>query len=109
MREIGGYIEFEKNRGIMRYHDGIKLNCGRSALEYIIKVKNIKKLFMPKYLCDSCNDVLKRNNVDVEYYNIGQDFKPNVSNTKEWIYIVNYFGQISNEYIKQLSYVNNTI
>ena len=33
MKEIGGYIEFEKYEGKMLHEDGILLNCGRSCLE----------------------------------------------------------------------------
>ena len=43
MREIGGYIELDTYRGKMIHDDGVKLNCGRCALEYIIQTKNIKK------------------------------------------------------------------
>ena len=43
MREIGGYIELDTYTGKMLYDDGIKLNCGRNALQYLIKAKKIKK------------------------------------------------------------------
>ena len=46
MKEIGGYIELDTYTGKMLHSDGIKLNCGRNALEYIIKAKNIKKLWI---------------------------------------------------------------
>lgn len=44
MKEIGGYIELDRYNGKMLHDDGILLNCGRNALEYIIKAKNIKKI-----------------------------------------------------------------
>ena len=34
------------------------------------------KIFLPKFMCDSCNKVLKDNNVEIQYYSIGIDFKP---------------------------------
>ena len=61
MKEIGGYIEVEYYKGKMLYDDGVKINCGRNALEYIILAKKIKRILMPRFMCDSCNGVLARN------------------------------------------------
>ena len=103
MKEIGGYIELDTYRGNMLHGDGIKLNCGRKALEYIIKAKSIKKILMPKFMCDSCDKVYHDYNVEVKYYSIGIDFKPVITSRKddEWIYIVNFYGQLKNEDIKR--------
>lgn len=53
MKEIGGYIELDTFTGPMLHGDGIKLNCGRNALAYLIEAKDIRKLWMPKFMCDS--------------------------------------------------------
>lgn len=104
MKEIGGYIELDTYTGSMMYEDGIKLNCGRNALAYIIKAKNIHKIMMPKFMCDSCNKILNDYNVQVRYYSIGLDFKPvNIERkSEEWLYIVNFYGQLTNEYLSSL-------
>lgn len=104
MREIGGYIELDTYRGKMLHDDGIKLNCGRCALDYIIKTKNIKKMHVPKFMCDSNDRILKENSVQIKYFSIRSDFKPILENREpdEWLYLVNYYGQLSNEYIKTL-------
>ena len=102
MKEIGGYIELDTYTGNMLHDEGIKLNCGRNALAYIIKAKNIKKLWMPKFMCDSCDKVLSDNQVDVEYYSIGLDFKPVIKEWDGWLYVVNFYGQLSNEYLSSL-------
>lgn len=102
MKEIGGYIELDTYTGNMFHDEGIKLNCGRNALAYIIKAKNIKKLWMPKFMCDSCDIVLSDNQVDVEYYSIGLDFKPVIKEWDGWLYAVNFYGQLSNEYLSSL-------
>ena len=102
MKEIGGYIELDTYTGKMLHSDGIKLNCGRNALAYIIKAKNIKKLWMPKFMCDSCDKVLSDNQVDIEYYSIGLDFKPVIKEWDGWLYVVNFYGQLSNEYLSSL-------
>lgn len=102
MKEIGGYIELDSYTGNMLHDEGIKLNCGRNSLAYIIKAKNIKKLWMPKFMCDSCDKVLSDNQVDVEYYSIGLDFKPVIKEWDGWLYVVNFYGQLSNEYLSSL-------
>ena len=102
MREIGGYIELDTYTGEMLHDDGIKLNCGRNALAYIIKAKNIRKLWMPKFMCDSCDKVLSDNDVEVEYYSIGLDLKPSINEWDGWLYVVNFYGQLSNEYLASL-------
>ena len=102
MREIGGYIELDTYTGKMLHDDGVKLNCGRNALAYIIKAKNIKKLWMPKFMCDSCDKTLSDNQVDVRYYSIGLDFKPSIEQWDGWLYVVNFYGQLSNDYLTSL-------
>ncbi len=99
MKEIGGYIELDTYRGDMLHRDGIKLNCGRNALAYLIQAKKIRNIWMPKFMCDSCDKILKTYNVNVKYYSIGIDFRPiNLQREKgEWVYIVNYYGQLSDE------------
>ena len=102
MKEIGGYIELDTYTGNMLHDDGVKLNCGRNALAYIIKAKNIKKLWMPKFMCDSCDKVLSDNNVNVQCYSIGIDFKPTIKEWDGWLYVVNFYGQLSNDYLNSL-------
>ena len=102
MKEIGGYIELDTYTGKMLHSDGIKLNCGRNALAYIIKAKGIKKIHMPKFMCDSCDKVLADNHVDVHYYSIGLDFKPVIKEWDGWLYVVNFYGQLSNDYLNSL-------
>lgn len=104
MNEIGGYIELDTYTGKMLHNDGMKLNCGRNALAYLIKAKKIKKIYMPKFMCDSCDRVLADNGVKVVYYHIGLDFRPILSSRAQdtFLYIVNFYGQLSNEYIKSL-------
>ncbi len=102
MREIGGYIELDTYTGKMLHDDGIKLNCGRNALAYLLKAKQIKKLYMPKFMCNSCDKVLADNDVDVVYYHIDLDFRPLISSWDGFLYVVNFYGQLSNDYIKSL-------
>lgn len=104
MKEIGGYIELDTYHLPMLHDDALKLNCGRNALWYLIKARNIKKIWMPKFMCDSCNSVLEKENVQVRFYSIGLDFKPTeiALAEDEWLYVVNFYGQLCSEYLLSL-------
>lgn len=104
MKEIGGYIQLEESSGKMLYEDGVKLNSGRNALAYLLEARNIKKIMMPKFMCDSCDNVIKNYNVKKRTYNINSQFQPIDIELQEneWLYIVNYYGQLSDDYIKKM-------
>ena len=102
MKEIGGYIELDTYHLPMLHEGAIELNCGRNALAYVIKARGIKKVTIPYFLCDSVSNVCQRENVTVSYYHIGLDFKPvDVRlDEDEWLYLVNYYGRLSNDDIQ---------
>lgn len=101
-REIGGYIEFEYYHGKMFHDNAIALNCGRNALAYLLKARNIDRLWIPKFICDSVTGVCEREGISYSFYSIGLDFLP-VSDVKlgeaDWLYLVNYYSQLDNETI----------
>lgn len=102
--EIGGYIEFEKYNNLILHENAIKLNCGRNALAYLIEAHDIKTIAMPIFMCDSSKDVFERYRISVRYYSIDLEFKPLEEELQEdeWLYLVNFYGQLSNEYIKNM-------
>ncbi len=104
MEELGGYIEFEHYHLPMLHDQAIALNCGRNCLIYLIYTRKIKKILLPKLICKSIIDVCLREKVQVRYYSIDEKFVPgNISLEKnEWIYLINYYGQLSNEQIEDL-------
>ena len=105
MKEIGGYFGLEQLISKEFYKNLIPLNTGRNALLYILRARNIKKLYIPYYLCNSVGDMCKKNGYNVEFYRIASDFLPIFSRTlseDEYIYIVNYYGQLTNEIIAAL-------
>ena len=111
MREIGGYIEFETFHSAMMYDDAVKLNCGRNAFAYLIESRNIKKICFPKMMCDSNDKVLSDYELDVRYYSIGKDLKPEdiALGEDEWLYVVNYYGQLTDNDIISLKKKNGRI
>jgi hypothetical protein len=102
LREIGGYFGLEKLSS-NEYHNAlIPLNTASNALLYILKAKKIRKLYIPYYLCDSIKKMLEHNNYDFGYYNIGADFEPMFDvplGDEEYLLIVNYYGQLTDEVI----------
>ncbi len=102
MKEIGGYIEFEHYHGSMPHEEAIALNCGRNCLAYLFKSRGIKKLKVPYFICNSIFNICDRENVKKVYYHIDQNFKPvdMTLESDEWLYLVNLYGQLSNDEIK---------
>ncbi len=107
MREIGGYFELEQLISKEYYNDLIPVNSGRNALLYILKAKKINKVYIPYYLCNSISEMLKREGYDFEYYSVNSEFIPifNISlSDNEYLYVVNYYGQLGKDrivYLKQ--------
>lgn len=103
MKELGGYIELDTYKLPMLHDDAIALNCGRNALAYLFKSRGITKLKVPYFLCDSVSNVCDREGVEKVYYHIEYDFRPEEDLTiakDEWLYLVNFYGQLSNEKIR---------
>lgn len=112
MREIGGYIELDTYHLPMLHEGAIALNCGRNALAYLFKAHGIRKLKLPYYICNSIVGICDREGVEKGYYRIGLDFRPTwdlILEDDEWLYLVNFYGQLSNEeiqaYVKKYSRV----
>lgn len=106
MKEIGGYFELEQLISNEYYKDLIPLNNGRNALLYLLKAKNIKKLYIPYYLCNSVSYMLKMYGYDFEYYNIDFEFMPTFNKNlaeDEYLYIVNYYGKLTNKKVYALN------
>lgn len=105
MKEIGGYFELEKLISNEYHKSLIALNSGRNALIYILKSRKIEKLYIPYYLCESVYEILKKYNYKYEFYKIKEDFIPNFEKNldkNEYLYVVNYYGQLNNEILKKL-------
>lgn len=107
MKEIGGYFELDRlisNRGEY-YGNLIALNTARNALVYLVKAKRIKKIYIPYFLCDSVSLVCDREKIKYGYYHTDENFQPVFDKSldkDEYLYVVNYYGQLTNERIVEL-------
>lgn len=104
MKEIGGYLELDTYRHPMLHNKAVALNCGRNALAYLIEARQIKKICLPYFLCDSVKSICIKYNVAVRYYHIGWDFVPEdiILGKDEWVYLVNFYGQLSTKFVQEL-------
>lgn len=98
MKEIGGYFGLEEFHG-REYHEGlIGVNSARNALLYILKARGVKKLYIPRFLCDTVARLCDREGYAYEEYPIDEGFLPVFDRelaAGEWLYIVNFYGRIS--------------
>lgn len=112
MKAIGGYFSLELNDGRELHSSAIRLNAGRYALEYILKARKYRKVYLPYYICDSVMEPVKRLNVEYEFYHINEELEPAVElhpKDDEAVLYVNYFG-LKNRYSETLCYAfRNTI
>lgn len=105
MREIGGYLEFEKYQGDEYHENCLALNSGRNCLRYLIRSKKIKKIALPKYNCSAIYNVCVQEKVSVIFYSIDSMFKPILSEDlikDAVLYVINFFGQLTVDDIKTL-------
>ena len=104
-KEIGGYFGLEKLISDEYYPDLVAVNNARCALLYIIKARHYKKVYLPYFLCDSVRLVLERERIPFEEYRIDRSFLPLLdihTNSDEVVYIVNYYGLISEKQLISL-------
>ena len=105
MKEIGGYFGLEQFSG-SPYHSGLAaVNSGRNALLYIVKARGYQKLYIPRFLCDTVAELCKREGIAYEEYGISPAFLPlfdGVPGPKEAVYIVNFYGQLSNDVLLEM-------
>lgn len=112
MKEIGGYFGLEEFSGL-EYHSGLlPLNNGRCCLAYLLQARAIQTLWLPRYLCDSVSGVCQRFGCAIRYYSVGSDFLPAEEirlRNGEYLYVVNYFGQIPNDRALELAQIHGRI
>lgn len=108
MEAIGGYFELADlvEGGKFPHNDGVLLNTGRNALEYILRsIGNVRHVYLPYYTCEVVLEPLKKLNIPYTYYHINTSFeianelKPNEG---EYLIANNYYG-IKDAYIQKLA------
>ncbi len=94
MNAIGGYFELELNNFDEYHRSAIALNTARNSLEYILRAKHYKKIYIPYYTCEVILEPIIKLSLEYEFYHINKDFTP-VIHTVEGnsvLLYTNYFG-----------------
>ncbi len=111
---IGGYFELELPRyGSFFHNNAIALNSGRNAFGYILETLEVKRVYLPLYICPVVLQPLRRLKIDYAFYSINENLEPDqcfAIGDDEYLLYVNYFG-LKNTAIRQLSekYTNTII
>jgi len=88
------------------YHkDAIRLNTGRNCLEYILKARGYKKVYLPYYTCEVVLEPFKKLGIPYEFYHIDINLEIRDKLTlkaDEALLYVNYYG-LKQRYVEQLA------
>jgi hypothetical protein len=109
---IGGFFELELKKGKEYYTDLLKLNLGRSCLEYVIKANGYTRLYLAYFTCKVIIDTAHKIGVEVCYYSIDEQLEPifdlaTLGDRDVFLY-TNYFGYKDN-YIAQLVRIEKNV
>ena len=88
------------------YHtDAIRLNTGRNCLEYILRVRGYKKVYVPYYTCEAVMEPINKLGIPYEFYHIDIHFEISDRFTLkegEALLYTNYFG-LKQRYVERLA------
>ena len=105
MTPIGGYFSLELPL-LEEYHkSAIKLNTGRNCLEYILRCRNYKKVYIPYYTCEVILEPFKKTGIEYSFYSININFEITDDiylKEDEALLYTNYFG-LKQRYAESLS------
>ena len=95
MKPIGGYFELELPCGEPYHKGALALNTGRNCLEYILRVRGYKKVYLPYYSCEVLLEPFNKLDVEYSFYHINGSLeldRPVTLNDDEALLYINYFG-----------------
>lgn len=104
MEPIGGYFGLEIPHGSEYHKDAIRLNTGRNCLEYILRARGYKKVYLPYYTCDVVLEPFTKLGVEYEFYHIDIHLEMRDQLTlkaDEALLYVNYYG-LKQHYVESL-------
>lgn len=105
-KEIGGYFGFEFNQVdnfIYKNKSLYYFNSARSAFFVLLNSLNVKKILMPKFICNSMIAPLKKLDIEIKYYDLDGQFYPKIDKyDNEYLLYVNYFGVCTNNQYRLL-------
>lgn len=105
MRPIGGYFSLELSLREEYHKDALRLNTGRNCLEYILRVRGYKKVYVPYYTCEAVMEPIIKLGISYEFYHI--DIRLEIRDCftleqDEALIYTNYYG-LKQRYVEQLA------
>lgn len=105
MNPIGGYFELELPLCCEYHGKAIALNTGRNSLEYILRVRGYKRVYLPYYSCEVLLEPFKKLGAEYTFYHINEclELEEDVElKDGEALLCINYFG-FKQDYVEKLS------
>ncbi len=105
MEAIGGYFSLELPQCEEYHKNAIRLNTGRNCLEYILRVRGYKKVYVPYYTCEAVMEPINKLGISYEFYHIDFHFEIKDRFTlkdSEALLYTNYFG-LKQRYVENLA------
>ena len=112
-KEIGGYLELEEPAGQEYYPDLCGVNLGRTALLWLMEARKCRKIYLPFFLCDSVTGACERSGAEIEFYHMDEGLHPvfeeRTLSEGEYLYLVNYYGQLTDDKIRKYKNIYGNI
>ena len=105
MKAIGGYFSLELPQREEYHKNAVRLNTGRNCLEYILRVRGYRKVYVPYYTCEAVMEPINKLGIPYEFYHIDIHFEIRDRFTLkegEALLYTNYFG-LKQRYVEQLA------
>lgn len=105
MDAIGGYFSLELSLREEYHKDAIRLNTGRNCLEYILRARGYKKVYVPYFTCEAVMEPIHKMSIQYEFYHIDIHFEIRDRFTLkegEALLYTNYFG-LKQRYVEELA------
>lgn len=105
IKPIGGYFELELPVYPELHANAIALNSGRFCLEYLLRCRKYKKVYVPYFTCDSAVEPIKKLDIPYEFYHINKEYhiidEISLKDCEALMY-TNYWG-LQDTYCQQLA------
>lgn len=105
MNPIGGYFGLELNNLEHYHNDALRLNTARNCFEYVLRIRQYKKVYIPYYTCEVMLEPINKLELQYEFYQINELLEPSVlpllKSNESFLY-TNYFG-LKQRYVKCLA------
>lgn len=105
MEPIGGYFSLELPRYEEYHKDALRLNTGRNCLEYILRCRKYRKVYLPYYTCEVVIEPFDKTGTEFAFYHIdiNLEIKDDIElRDDEALLYTNYFG-LKQRYVEKLA------